>query len=161
MINPILKTLIQAKKLSGQQFTIPDIVHRPAYETLSVFRRLAEAQIEAVAVQEIPRRGVAVDEGRNGSVVITQSPQLAGCDRGFLRLIPGSSQNQGIGGPLDGSPRLIRGVPDVPRLQPLYGGTVESAGVGENLSHPVGGCHFLSLVFLLAGQQIILRFVSY
>ena len=42
-----------SKELSGQQFSVLDIIYRPAYETLGVVQRLAQSQIEAIAMQEV------------------------------------------------------------------------------------------------------------
>ena len=138
-----------SKELSGQQFSVLDIIYRPAYETLGVVQRLAQSQIEAIAMQEVPGSTIPVDERKNCGVLVAQRAQLTGGDRRLLRFISGSGQNQGIGGPLDGALCLIRGVADVPGFQPLDGGLVQSVGVGENFSYPVSCYHLPPLSWYL------------
>ena len=103
-----------SKELSGQQFSVLDIIYRPAYETLGVVQRLAQSQIEAIAMQEVPGSTIPVDERKNCGVLVAQRAQLTGGDRRLLRFISGSGQNQGSGpsalfsnNPLDAAqPRL-------------------------------------------------------
>ena len=63
---------------------------------------------------------------------------------GFLYL-PG--QDQGVGGPLRGAPRLLRRVPDLPLVKHLDGVVVECPRVGEEESDPVGGYHVSRVAF--------------
>ena len=52
-----------------------------------------------------------------------------------------SGQDQGVGGPLRGAPRLIRSVADLPLVEHLEGVVVERPRIGEEEVYPVSGHH--------------------
>ena len=58
-----------------------------------------------------------------------------------LRLLAVPGQDQGVGGPLGGPPRLLGRVPDLPLGQHLEGVVVERPPVGEEEVHPFSGYH--------------------
>ena len=118
-------------------YSLPDQVGHPVL-------RLAVPIVETASVQLSLSTVIALAQGFNLRVVPAHFKYSPAGPAGGLRQFTDAGQDQGIGGPLGGAPRLFRRVAELAGIQLFQGIGVERPGIGENSVHLVRCYHSFS-----------------
>ena len=132
-----------ALPFNGEPLGEVDVQSGGPYQAGHLPLRFAVAVVETIDVQQRRPGVVLALEHVVGRIQGAQPQEGKPGVPSRLRFLSLLDQDQGVGGPLRGAPRLLRRVPDLPLVEHLEGVVVECPRVGEEESDPVGGYHVL------------------